>query len=58
MRTYRFTWTIECAGPGKPNLERVETLLDLALQDLVYDDEFVEALDEQESVTVQLLPAS
>ena len=58
MRTYRFTWTIECAGPGKPDLERVETLLDLALQDLVYDDEFVEALDERESVTVQLLPAS
>jgi hypothetical protein len=37
-------------------MARVEELLDLALKDLVYDDEFIAALDEKESVTIQLIP--
>jgi hypothetical protein len=56
MRTYQYIFTIECAGQGKPNLARVEELLDLSMQDLVYDDNFIEALDEKSSVTIQVLP--
>ncbi len=29
-------------------------MLDLAFQDLVYDDEFIAALDEKESVTIRV----
>jgi len=28
----------------------------LSMQDLVYDDEFIVALDEKESVTIQVIP--
>lgn len=56
MRTYKYTFTIECASDGKPDLARVEELIDLSMQDLVFDDEFISALDEKESVTIQVLP--
>lgn len=55
MRQYKFTFTIDCAGPGTPDLERVEQMIDLSMQDLVFDDEFIAALDEKESVTIQVL---
>jgi len=35
---------------------RVEEMIDLAMQDLVYDDEFIAALDEKDSVTIQVIP--
>ena len=54
MRTYNFTFTISCAGSGSPDLARVEEMIDLSMQDLVFDDEFVAALDEQEAVTIQV----
>jgi hypothetical protein len=53
-RTYTFTFTIECAGSGTPDMEQVENMIDLNMQDLVYDDEFITALDEKESVTIQV----
>jgi hypothetical protein len=56
MREYVYTFTVTCAGEGKPNLTRVEELIDLSMQDLVYDDEFIVALDEKESVTIQVIP--
>jgi archaellin len=31
-------------------------MIDLSMQDLVFDDEFVAALDERESVTIQVIP--
>ncbi len=55
-RTYKFSFTIECAGDGTPDLARVENMIDLSMQDLVYDDEFIAALDEKEAVTIQVLP--
>lgn len=55
-RRFNFAWTVECAGDGTADMARVEELLDLALKDLVYDDEFIAALDEKESVTIQLIP--
>jgi hypothetical protein len=55
-RKFRFVFEIECAGSGKADNQKVEELLDLALKDLIYDDEFIAALDEKESVTIQLVP--
>ena len=54
MRTYKFTFTVVCAGQGRADNERVESMIDLAMQDLVFDDEFIAALDEKESVTIQV----
>lgn len=55
-RLYTYKFTIECAGEGDPDLARVEQLLDLSMQDLVEDDEFIAALDETISVTIQVTP--
>jgi len=54
-RTYSYVFVIECQSDGEADTERVEELLDLTMQDLVYDDEFVDALDEKEAVTIQIL---
>ena len=54
-RTFKYTFTIECAGEGTADLERVEQMIDLSMQDLVYDDEFIAALDEKEAVTIHVL---
>ena len=56
MRTYRFAFVVECASKGRADTTKVEELLDLALKDLIYDDSFIEALDETEAVTIQLIP--
>ena len=56
MRTYKFVFEVVCAGEGSPDLAKVEEMIDLSMQDLVYDDEFIVALDEKESVTIQVMP--
>lgn len=53
-REYKYQFTIVCAGDGAPDLGKVETMIDLAMQDLIYDDEFIGALDESTSVTIQV----
>ena len=53
-RIYNFKFTVECAGEGKPDMVRVEEMIDLSMQDLVFDDEFIAALDEKQSVTIQV----
>ena len=53
-RLFTFKFTIECAGQGDADIARVEQMIDLSMQDLVYDDEFIAALDEKESVTIQV----
>jgi hypothetical protein len=53
-RIYNFKITVECAGNGTPDMARVEEMIDLTMQDLVFDDEFIAALDEKESVTIQV----
>lgn len=55
-RTYKYTFTVECAGDGDADVARVEQMIDLAMQDLVFDDEFIAALDERTSVTIQVTP--
>jgi hypothetical protein len=54
MRVYQFRFTVECAGEGEPDLQRVEELIDLNMQELVFDDQFITALDEKEAVTIQV----
>jgi len=55
QRTLKYTFTITCTNSG-PEIDhkRVEELIDLNMQDLVFDDEFIEALDEQEAVSIQV----
>ena len=55
-RIYKYTFEVVCASEGTPNLARVEQMIDLSMQDLVYDDEFIAALDEKEAVTIQVTP--
>jgi hypothetical protein len=54
MRTYKFVFEVVCASEGTPDLDRAESMIDLAMQDLVYDDEFVSSLDEKQAVTIQV----
>jgi hypothetical protein len=54
MREMKFQFTVICTSAGRADDERVESMIDLAMQDLVYDDEFVAALDEKEAVTIQV----
>jgi len=56
MRTYQYLFTIECASEGQPDLTEVENLIDLNMQELVYDDTFIAALDESQAVTIQVIP--
>lgn len=53
-RAITFSFTIECAGQGDADLAKVESMIDLSMQDLVFDDEFIAALDEKESVTINV----
>jgi hypothetical protein len=53
-RLYTFTFTVECASNGQPDLIRAEEMINLSMQELIYDDEFVAALDEKESLTIQV----
>lgn len=54
-RIYKFQFVVECQGEGTADLDRVEEMIDLSMQDLVFDDEFIAALDEKEAVTIQTI---
>ena len=54
MRSFKFTFEVICAGAGDADLARVEEMIDLSMQELVYDDEFIVALGEKESVTIRV----
>lgn len=56
MREYQYTFVVTCASDGAPDLQKVESMIDLSMQELVYDDEFIAALDEREAVTIQVIP--
>ena len=53
-RQYNFKFEVICGGEGSADVSRVEEMIDLAMQDLVYDDEFVAALDEGQSITIRV----
>jgi hypothetical protein len=54
MRTLKFQFEVLCAGNGSADAARVEEMIDLSMQELCFDDEFISALDEKESVTIQV----
>jgi hypothetical protein len=54
MRTFKYTFTVQCMGPGQADTQKVEHLIDLAMQDLCYDEAFISALDEKEAVTIEV----
>jgi hypothetical protein len=54
MRKYYFAFEVICAGQGRSDEAQVENMIDLAMQDLVFDDEFIAALDEKEAVTIRV----
>ncbi len=54
-RTFKFQFTVECMGDGDADLVQVENMIDLSMKELVYDDEFISALDEREGVTIQVI---
>jgi hypothetical protein len=54
MRTFTYTFTVTCSGQGDADLAQVENMIDLTMQELVYDDQFISALDEKEAVTIQV----
>jgi hypothetical protein len=55
MRTFRFQFEVICANDqGKADLAQAESLIDLAMQELIYDDRFVAALDEDSAVTIRV----
>jgi hypothetical protein len=53
-RKFQFLFEVECASDGQANLQQVESMIDLTMQELVFDDTFVAALDEKEAVTIQV----
>ncbi len=53
-RKFYYQFEVICAGNGTADEPRVEQMIDLAMQDLVYDDEFIAALDESQSVTIRV----
>lgn len=55
-RKLTYTFIVECEDSHDPDLAQVEAMIDLSMQDLVYDDEFIEALGERKSVTIQVIP--
>jgi hypothetical protein len=55
-REFAFAFEVRCGGPGEADLQRVEEMINLSMQDLVYDDEFIAALDEKTSVTIRVYP--
>ncbi len=55
-RTFKFQFEVICAGQGDADLVQVEKMIDLNMQDLFFDDEFIAALDEREAVTIQVTP--
>ena len=54
MRKLTYQFEVICAGSGTADEAKVEEMIDLAMQDLVYDDEFIASLDEKESVTIRV----
>jgi hypothetical protein len=53
-RIFKFMFIVECVGDGDADLARVEEMIDLNMQELVMDDEFISVLDEKEAVSIQV----
>jgi hypothetical protein len=49
---------IECASDGQANMDLVQQMMGLTMQELIFDDDFVSALGETQSVSVEVTPVS
>lgn len=56
MRKFEYKLEILLPSSGTADTVRMEQMLDLHFQDLVFDDEFIAALDETTSVTIRVSP--
>jgi hypothetical protein len=55
MRTYKFQFEVICVNDqGQADLTEVEKMIDISMQELIYDDRFVAALDEDSAVTIRV----
>ena len=50
-RRWEYRVVFEAGGEGAADQARLDELVDLAIKDLIYDDEFIGALDEKVSVS-------
>lgn len=55
-RQYNFKFEVIAHSAGKPDLVRVEELIDLSMQELVLDDQFADALGEGQAITIRVIP--
>lgn len=55
-RQFEYRLVIECGSDGPGDLARVEEMIALTFKDLMYDDEFVAALGETQSISTQVTP--
>jgi hypothetical protein len=55
-RRLEYTLVIECGTDGPADMQRVEEMISLTFKDLIYDDEFVTALGETQSISSQVTP--
>ena len=53
-KIFNYRFEIHCTNSEATDESRVEQMIDLAMQDLVYDDEFIAALGEKEAVTIRV----
>ena len=54
QKTFNFRFEVTCVNSESTDEARVEEMIDLAMQDLIYDDEFIAALGEKEAVTIRV----
>lgn len=55
-RRLEYRLVIECGSDGPGDLARVEEMIALSFKDLMYDEEFVSALGETQSLSTQVTP--
>jgi hypothetical protein len=53
-RKLYYQFEVICGNDGTADETKVENMIDLAMQDLCFDDEFIAALDEKKAVTIRV----
>lgn len=55
-RRFEYRLIIETGSDGPGDMARVEELISLSFKDLIYDEAFVSALGETQSISSQVVP--
>jgi len=54
-RQYNFSFEVIAHDPDeRPDLDRVEEMINLSMQELVFDEEFAAALGEKQAITIRV----